>query len=93
MSPYDTAWEHLDDKDKRLLCKGTPIGTLFQQLDEADRRQQAKEWLQLGRMRVGIEYIQNACEVVDLFADFIPAPGIDAALGLIKGTLTVCFID
>lgn len=90
-SAYETAWDQLNDNDRMLLSEGTPIRTLFQQLDETDENHQAETWLQRGRMKVGVEYLQQACEYLDLFTSIIPAPGMDAALGLIKGTFTVGF--
>lgn len=89
-SAYETALTNLDDNSRRALSEGKSIRTLLEQLDETDHRQQSEKWLQRGQAKVGIEYVQRACEYLDLFTCFIPAPGMSAALSLIKGTLTVC---
>lgn len=90
-SAYAEAWRDLDEDLKKQLelSRGTSIRDLFVGLDEADQQHQAEAWLQRGQASAGIGFGHKICTYLDLFSSFIPAPGADAALGLVKGTLTV----
>lgn len=86
---YIDAWSQLGTDDKKLLTDPVPIRGLLEQLDATDRNHESESFFKRGRISAGLQSVENVCNYLDLLSDFLPAPTMSAALGLIKGVIAV----
>lgn len=86
---YDDAWSQLSKDEQANLSQETSIKTLFEKLDETDQGHQSETLLKRGKMSVGLGYVSTICGYINLVTAWIPVPGLDAGVCLLKGIIAV----
>lgn len=71
------------------MSREASIKTLFEKLDETDQEHQSETLLKRGKMSLGLGYVSTICDYINLVTSWIPVPGLDASVSLLKGIIAV----